>query len=285
MLNCDRCGLYAKGESSICAYQNSKKSKDDYKSLEEICNTFYTEYRIVSGYNSKFDMEYIFINGEHQNIREKFPWLREIGKDVDNICDDCVFDMIRQKEATTIDSGAAPFYTICCDDFVDSLDYMENYFTVTRVGNFPYLSYYCMVNIENGDVVYISEDDINFVNYHDYCIICKICLNKIKDKLLNYIPEINKEYPVSYTLSSLRSHAEVFLPFTERGKESLYKNAVTNEDTKDEYNERFLSYISKKNHLLLKKALTFYFISRNLNIIREYVFISKDIFNYILKFC
>lgn len=285
MLNCDRCELYAKGQSSICGYQNRRKSKDDYKSLEEFPNRFYTEYRIVSGYNSKFDMRYIFINGEHHNIKEKFPWLREIGKDVDNICDDCVFDMIRKKEATLIDSDCVPFYTACCDNFVDDLNHPENYFTVSRVNNFPYLSYYCIVNNENGNVVYISEDELNFINYYDYCNICSSCLNGNKNKILAYIPEIDKEHPVSYTLMSLRSNSEVFLPFKERGKESLYKNAVTNEDTKSEYNERFLSYISKKNHLLLKKALTFYFISRNLNIMREYIFISKDVFNYILKFC
>lgn len=284
MLNCDRCGLHAKGESSICSYPNRKKSKDDYKSLAEFPNGIYTEYRILSGYNSKFDMKYIFINGEPQNIREKFPWLKEMGKDFNNICDDCIFDMIRQKEATMGGFDTIPFYTVCCDNFVDNLDYIENYFQLTRVNHFPYLSYYAVQQIGDSNVVYISEDDMNFINYYDDCIICRTCLIQNKKKLLSSIPEIDEEHPVLYTLMNLRSNAEVFLPFELRERENLYKNAVINEDTKDEYNESFSFYISKKNHLLLKKDLSFYFVSRNLNIMREYVFISKDVFNYILKF-
>lgn len=278
MLNCDRCGLFSKGQSSICWDNNLK-------------------YEIISGYESTFDTLKILVNGEYENLamlKEKFPWLQNIGPNVDNICDDCVFNMIHHKEATIQmqDFGGFRFcfYTSCCDKFIDNAGGKEdtkNYFRVEKENRFPYLSYYMIYNCmpsfledprENEETKYISTEK-SFFDYYEGCLICLECLEK--QKLLTSIPTFKFNSPVFRSLKYLENDARCDISNSE---EVLHKNSCTNEYTKNDYIKAYYMYISRRNNLEIKKELSVYFISRNLNIIRKYIFISKDIFSHILKF-
>ena len=282
MLNCDRCDLDKEGQASIREYSNWREDikKKDYESLQEISCNKKNKYRIYPGYESKFDSMCIY-------IKEQFPWMQNM--QTNNICDDCIFDMIRLKEARIQDvDDSFPFYTACCDKFVPNMDNIQDYFKVLKINNFPYLSYYKLENCkdvwekwgEDIDVNYLPDDEI-FFDYYSYCNICISCLKS--KNLLTLNPAMRKDHPSFYTLFNLRREAELHLPLSLKNRKMLYKNAVKAEFSAERYNHFYDMYSSKKNNLLLKKDLSLYFITRNLNIMREYVFISKDIFNYILK--
>ena len=274
MLNCDRCGLYAKGQSSICFDGTGN-------------------YKIITGYESDYDLLQILINGKYENeekLKGKFPWLQNVGLNFENICDDCIFDMIKLKEAKIQDNEnfAFLFYTSCCDKFIDNKygkEDTKNYFKIIKEVKFPYLSYYKIYNCTENywdelNVKYISDDAL-FFDYYENCIICLDCLNR--NKVLNLIPEIDYKHPVLKSLKAWRDHLKNFLDFELLDNENFYKNDCTNEYTRDDYIQKYYKYLSRMNNLAINKELSLYLMSRNLNIMREYLFISKDIFNYILE--
>ncbi len=274
MINCDRCGLHKEGQSSICKDEEEK-------------------YEIISGYDSKFDGIRITLNGEYENLeklKEKFLWLQNIGENFDNICDDCVFNMIQIKEAKMQDNEgfSVPFYTACCDKFITAMTDQENFYKISKEKRFPYLSYYAMYNcmknywdeLDNGNLKYVSDDDL-FFDYYEQCTICVECLNKSRQKLSSVL-EMDNDNPVCHTLHNLINRAKSYLEFELRDY-PLTENSCKNGYTKDEYIKVYYKYLSRKNNLEIKKELSIYLMSRNLNIMREYLFISKDIFNYILK--
>ncbi len=290
MLNCDRCGLHKEGQSSIREYPDRKENiKKDYETLEFSLHSK-NKYKICPGYESRFDSVCIYINGEYENVaklKEQFSWIQNII--TPNICDDCIFDMIQLKEARIQDvNDSFPFYTACCDKFVPNMDNIQDYFNVFKINNFPYLSYYKLENCkdiwdkwgEDIDVKYLPDDE----KFFDYYGCCNICISCLKNKnLFSADPRITKDHPSFYTLFNLRREAEMYLPMSLKNKEILYKNAVKAEFSAQRYNHLYDMYFSKKNNLLLKKDLSIYLMSRNLSIIRQYIFISKDVFEYILK--
>lgn len=273
MINCERCGLHKEGQSSIC--------KDEGK-----------KYEIISGYESKFDTIRITLNGEYENLTElkdKFPWLQNIGENFDNICDDCVFDMIRNKEAKIQDNEgfSVPFYTACCDKFITSITDQGNFYKIIKEKRFPYLSYYSMYNclknywyeLEQQNLKYVSDDDL-FFDYYEHCTICVDCLNKHRLKLISVL-KIDDHNPVSQTLHNLTIQAKNYVEFELRNS-PLNKNSCKNEYTKDQYVQVYYKYLSRMN-LAIKNELSIFIVCRNLNIMREYLFISKDLCEYILK--
>ena len=196
MLNCDRCGLFKSGQSSICLDILSVKShskenyeKEDYENENYALKDVY-RYFISSGYNSKYDMARIEFPKHFENeteLRETYPWIGNIGQEYDNICDDCISSMLFSKELIStggLSDIVFPFYTVCCNKLFQDDVYKENeLYQVRYVKNFPYASYYQIF-------LYEYEEDKNSIKYiksfpfpyHENCIICEKCVRKLRNE-------------------------------------------------------------------------------------------------------
>lgn len=274
---CCRCKSYSKGQSSICFDKYEKR------------------YEVVSGYESVFDMLEIYLTENFENeeeLRERFPWITDIGREFDNLCDKCVRDMIEKKEARSEDEKEfrAPFYTACCDNYVLKVAEADlpNFLVVVKVKKFPYISYYLIVSWEDeykyamqdfeGTVYFVPEDK-EFFNYYKNCTICKDCFDKNFSK---YEPTLIEDHPVLHDLPTLKSNMEMLVDFHLRDK-VMNRFSCNTPEFQEEFLERFYMYESRKNMLDLKSKLRAYFLKRNLAIIRRHIPISKDIYNMILN--
>ena len=300
MLNCDKCGLYLGGQSSIRVTKSCKETKrEDYESLDETYK-MENKYVICSGYESRYDSESIRLTGNFSTeteLREKHPWITDIGEDVDNLCDDCITKMLIDREAVgeTNDILTSPFYTSCCDKLFEDVSDYKIFYDVTIVDLFPYLSYFKIINWKvYGNIdppsIYIKEEDAFFsFSPSLQCVICEDCLNKNRDKInsdTTMIKVIEQQYfPYQYTLENLRSNCETYIDFPNRGKE-LTLTSHDNRYPRDirKYRINYYYYKSKKNNLLLKKELSFFIAKRNLYLLRKYFPISNDVISCILRY-
>ena len=299
MLNCDRCGLYSAGQSSICEISFLIYTREDYESLNET-EKLGKRYAIISGYNSCYDSLHIILTGDistEKELRERHPWITEIGEHVDNLCDDCIEKMLRNKEAIQGNNDVlfAPFYTSCCNKlFLEEIDSKEFYDVREEITTFPYVSYLKIFNwsdiLANTDKepCYIKEEDAFFsYSYSFQCVICKDCFNCFAiDKIVSDIPKnlTKKYFPYRYTLAYLRSKCEMYVDFPDRGKE-LTLTGPNLYDPRDiqRYKWSYYYYLSKKNNLLLKKKLSLFIAKRNLSLLRNHFPISNDVISSILK--
>lgn len=276
---CDRCKSYSPGESSVCYDKYSGR------------------YGIISGYGSDFDTSKIYLTSNFKNeeeLRERFPWITNMGEQFNNLCDECIRKMIHDKEARAecYDMFIAPFYTACCDKYLPELKEgdFSTYLQVEKSNKFPYLSRYVTVSWEDvykycmedfeAESFLISEGK-EFFNYYSYCTICRSCLEKY------YEPEdcvpIN-DHPVLHSLSSLKSGMEILLDFHLRdGKVEITRHSCSISDFQEDFTGRFYMYSSRKNMLELKHKLRHYILKRNLDIIKQYFRIPKDIYNLITE--
>jgi hypothetical protein len=278
---CDRCKSYSNGQSSICF--------DKYSS----------RYEIISGYESDFDMMKIYLTGDFKTeneLRERFPWITNIGKEFDNLCNDCVRNMIKDKEARSedIEHFFAPFYTACCDRYISEIkeEDFHNFFVVSKQNKSPYISYYLIVSWED-EYKYAMQDfqgesylipqGKEFFNYYPNCTICKNCFTPNFSKREAFHIE---DHPVLHSLGYLKASMEQFLDFHLRDGKSIITRSsckYSESEYQEYFLERFYWYQSRKNMLDLKRELRFFVLNRNLNIIKEYISIPKDICNLILK--
>lgn len=297
-LNCSRCGLYSAGESSICEvdyYPGRETRRIEYEiDFEKTKIPVKDEkiYCIMSGYGSRFDMAKIYLTQAFKDeveLRQRFLWITDIGEKYNNLCDDCVKEMLFYKEARAedFDHFIQSFYTACCGKYIEKTDKMGEFYKVEKVKRFPYISYYSFSTWEDEYTLepemirysYIRCEDA-FFTYHPYCTVCQECFNKfgIKTEMLSVKP-----HPVLYTLGCLRGGAEIYLGFKDRETMVLTRHSCDNPHTKKDYVKRFYWYQNKKNMLALKTELSRYIVKRNLCIIQEYIFISKDVFNLIVN--
>lgn len=286
MLNCDRCGLYAKGESSICYRTEVKYNKEDYEIDNINKANIISKWKIVSGYESEYDMcdiEFSKQFDDLNNLKEAYPWVGKIGDAYNNLCDECITEMLINKDLVStagLDGLTFPFYTSCCNKLYleNNLDVSELY-EVRFAYNFPYLSAYYIIEEK-----YMCLDSLPFT-YHDNCIVCKECIsNKLKNHEIQIDdPIINYDSPIYFTLKQLFYRVEQYIPFEMRGKYEQYEQFQVHESISDDFNVAISLYKSKKNNLLIKKELEKYIIKRNLDIIRSKYFISKDIIALMLE--
>ena len=278
-LTCDRCSLRSPGQSSVCY------------------DKYVGRYEIICGYGSDFDMCKIYLVQNfksEEELRERFPWITNMGQEFNNLCNKCIRSMLHDKEARAEcrDTLVAPFYTACCDKFVSEvkLKDLSSYYQVEKFNKFPYLSRYILVTWEDQykyemqdfeGKSYIVTQGKEFFNYYPYCTICLECFEK------HYIkPECFAvdNHPVLHSLRTLKNEMESCLDFHLREDNVVVTRfSCTNSYFKEEFLKRFYMYQSKKNMLELKDKLRSYILKRNLNIIRKYVSISKDIYNLILR--
>ena len=300
MLNCDRCGLYAKGQASICVKKYFKQvTREDYESLDETYK-MENKYIISSGYESRYDSESIRLTGNlstEKELRERHPWITNIGNDVDNLCDDCITKMLIDREAVgeTNDTLINPFYTSCCNKLFEDVPHYKIFYDVAIVDLFPYLSYFKIINWNvyghiNPKLIYIREEDAFFsFSPSLQCVICEDCIDKNRDKInsdVTMIKVIKQQYfPYQYTLENLRSNCETYIDFPNRGKE-LTLTSHDNRYPRDirKYRINYYYYKSKKNNLLLKRELSLFIAKRNLYLLRKYFPISNDVMSCILKY-
>jgi hypothetical protein len=307
MLNCDRCGLFKSGQSSICLdilsvnrhlkeeYEKEDYEKEDYENENYALKDVY-RYFISSGYNSKYDMARIEFPKQFENeteLRETYPWIGNIGQEYDNICDDCISSMLFSKELIStggLSDIVFPFYTVCCNKLFQDVDtYKENkenkLYQVRYVKNFPYASYYqIFLYKDKNSVKYIKSFPFS---YHENCIICEECVRKLRNEpVITYsdVFEHRKHSPVYFTLRDLLEAIEIYIPFELKGEKN-YDTIVNfvHESLRERFKMSLAMYKSKKNHLLLKKELSKYIIKRNIDIIRTKYFISKDIVSMMLQ--
>ena len=307
MINCERCGLFSKGQSSICERNYSRKNKkDDYESLDEFYEiTDKKEYFIMAGYNSRYDMCSIILTGEIRNLnecKEKHPWLMNIGAEVDNLCDECVEQMLINKEAISLDGEqfVVPFYTTCCGKLFTDVSH-DFFYHVEEINIFPYCGYFRLLS---WNYIYGDDDSLQnqldnqkfikqefaFFNYHENCTACKECVIKNNDKfetnmdMLETIERNGKNHPSFSILRRLRGDAVQYLDFDLRGNETILTPSLRElPHLQEEYKDTFYMYSSKKNNLLIKNELKYYVAERNLTFLRKYFPISNDIIIYILE--
>ena len=276
---CDRCHMYSPGESSVCY------------------DKYVGRYEIIGGYGSDFDMCKIYLVENfksEEELRERFPWITNMGQEFNNLCNKCIRSMLHDKEARAEcrDTLVAPFYTACCDKFVAEVkqEDLSSYYQVEKFNKFPYLSRYILVTWEDQykyemqdfeGPSYLIQDGKEFFNYYPYCSICLECFQK------HYIERecfAVDNHPVLHSLGSLKGDMEVLLDFHLREDNSIITRfSCQKPDFKEEFLERFYMYQSKKNMIELKDKLRFYLLKRNLDIIRQHIHISKDIYNLILN--
>lgn len=275
---CSKCKSYSPGESSVCYDKNSGR------------------YEIISGYGSDFDMSKIYLVPNFKNeeeLRERFPWITNIGQQFNNLCDECIRKMLYDKEARAEchDIFIAPFYTACCDKYITEVkqEDLALYLQVEKINKFPYLSRYIIISWED-QYKYERQDfegqsflvlqGKEFFNYYPYCTVCLECFST------HYLEENCspiEEHPVLYNLRTLKNDMESYLDFHLREDNAIITRfSCQNEYFKEEFIERFYMYQARKNMLELKEKLKSYFLKRNLNIIRKYIYIPKDIYNLIL---
>ena len=274
---CTKCLIYSPGESSVCYDKYSGR------------------YEIISGYGSDFDMSKIYLTENfksEEELRKSFPWITNIGQEFNNLCDDCIRKMLQDKEARAecYDTLIAPFYTACCDKYVIEVkeEDFSTYLQVTKSNKFPYLARFIIVSWE--DVYKYQMEDFEgtsfliskgkeFFNYYPYCTVCRSCLET------HYVKEdcvAIDNHPVLHSLSRLRSDMEMLLDFHLRDDHSkITRHSCSTSDFQEDFTERFYMYSSRKNMLELKKKLRVYILKRNLNIIKQYISIPKDIYNLI----
>ena len=256
-------------------------------------------YEIISGYGSNFDMSKIYLVPNcksEEELRERFPWITNIGQQFNNLCDECIRKMLYDKEARveSMDTFTAPFYTTCCDKYVSELSETDIssfscYLKVEKINKFPYLSRYIITSWED-EYKYGGEDfegmsylvlqGKEFFNYYPYCTICLECFSKHYIETECFAVD---NHPVLHSLERLKGDMECLLDFHLRDDQAVITRSSCQKSAfKEEFLDRFYMYQSRKNMLELKEKLRSYFLKRNLNIIREYINIPKDIYNLIL---
>jgi hypothetical protein len=303
MINCDRCGLFSAGQSSVYKTKRSKEnSKEDYESLKEYEDS-YEKYTIVSGYGSTYDGQCFELTGNISTLEElknKYPWITNIGQEFDNLCDDCITKMLINKEVccNNNDGLVTPFYTGCCDKlFREKID-ITLFYNVDKINLFPYLSYFKFTNWDiynDKDLeTYFIKAENSFFTFYPGCTICKDCLTIHRDKMMLEFEDEHMEtedikYPYYYTLRHLRAYCQLLNSLeydSEKGKELTLRsyNPLLRPKEVQQYRERYYAYKSKKNNLLLKKELSYFFAKRNLSILRNYFPISNDVISSILKY-
>ena len=245
------------------------------------------DYAIESKRESRFYALDIAIVGKFEDddeLKRNFPWLKNIWvyhyspveeEIIYNLCDDCVLEMMINREAISIDSSTLIFaYTACCDKKYFENDKLSVY-RVNKINNFPYLSYYEITDWEDidggftGEKIYLSQDYID-IKYHLNCTICKECLYKVKD--LSIKNKINIDTILfKYSLKEL----EIVLF-------SLRMSSDPN--VKQHYIDMYYIYNSLFNNLSLKNELAKFIFLRNLNIVRSKYWITKDLIPKFLDF-
>jgi hypothetical protein len=282
MLDCDRCGLdNKKGQSSVCIrFDSADFSKEDYERDNEndIREKLFKSF-VMAGYNSKYDNAKIEFSKQFKNeyeLRETYPWIGNIGEEYDNLCDDCVSNMLINKELIYvggIDDLRTPFYTSCCDKLITEFNYRQKYYDLRLVNIFPYLSYYVIENEQE----FVCVSSLNFP-YHLNSIICENCYKNLNNENMIYITD----HPVNYTLKELRNNVEQYIKFDLRGTNIDYKTINVDPTMKKFFENSYHNYYSKKNNLLIKKELSKYIARRNINILRTKFSLCKDIVSMIL---
>jgi hypothetical protein len=315
MLNCDRCGLYAKGQSSIYEFNLfEEENRKDYESLEETHRDTKKKYSIISGHNSDYDDFNIELTGNIQTQEEcleKHPWITNIGDQFDNLCDDCIKKMLINKEAipSANDMLVIPFYTSCCDKLIMDVPDAKLFYEIRKINLFPYFTYLKCISCydinemyaNNSDTIsfdipYIKEEDALFIlpNGYSQCTICRDCL--VKNSAFTNIKCVEnfafvedmeiKDHPCFYTLRQLRYRCEIYLNWDDRKKNitlTSYGTCISKIQI-PQYKNWYYFYMSKKNNLLLMRELSYFFARRNLSILRNYFPISNDAISLILKY-
>lgn len=318
-MECNRCGLYAKGESIILKYahhysERCKVNRKAYETYNELDESDIVHYIVVSGYDSEYDNNTFYLtNGENnidfineennEELRNRYPWISDMEEDFDNLlCDDCISDMIFYKELINDKPkfGSAG-YTTCCNKYYSKFD--ENYYSIYRINKFPYVSYYKFTEITDYECGYVKNNGIYidgdnlFFDYYPNCIVCKSCFSKCNNIITETeFSELDlniEDLPSFYTLRWLRIAAQNHMHLKPSDFYDFYAKEITLKYAKnlnEFFNKRMYlkytyMYLSKKNHLALKYDLLKYMARKNLYMIRKNMpSLNKDMINYILKF-
>lgn len=296
---CNRCGFnLAYGKiHQLMYWKNKAEVKKDYESLDEGNEEEIIQYGIETRRGSRFPSHMIDITGNVRSIKElrdKYPWIVEEVEEVEkvevfhrsygNLCDECISTMLINKELLNDNQLGllTPFYTSCCDQLVAEMPFDgKGLYWVDEINFFPYPSYLKMTNSTGSKPYYMVYEDL-FFTYYPFCMICKDCLIKNKNRLIADIDFMKKDHPCFFPLRDLKKNSESYIINTGNTWSNYFfnddnYNPLIPKDHADYY------YSSKKNNLLLKRELNIFIAKRNLYLLRKYFPISHDVISCILK--